>query len=165
MKTRNLFLALLVAIGVSPLATAQQVMTFAEAAERGLSLDSLELVYPAGLGNRDSLSPVKAIVPDEETGPYFAAWTQFLQGIGKNLQEVENEKEHRAFCKFYYDTNGRVELMFYSFRGDKPDEALQQQYEAAFKQYVATHGIQISAPRKFSQCGNMTFPPRRSHKE
>ncbi len=165
MQKRNLFLALLVVIGFSPLATAQQVMTFAEATERGLTLDSLELVYPAGLGNMDSINPVEAIVTDEEIEQYIAAWTKFLQGIGKNIQTVENKQTYRAFCKFYYDTNGRVELMLYRFKGDKPDEALQQQYETAFKQYVASHGIQIPATRKFSQCGNMTFPPYRSHKE
>ncbi len=165
MKQVKLILTLIVALCCSPLATAQQVMTFAAAAERGLSLDSLERVYPAGLGNMDSINSIPAIMAEEERGQYLAAWTQFLQGIGQHLQEIEHEQAHRAWCKFYYDTNGRVELMIYNFLGDKPDEALQQQYEAAFKQYVATHGIQVFATRKFSQCGNMAFPSYRPRKE
>ncbi len=140
-------------------------MTFDAAAKQGLKLDSLETVYPAALGNRDSIHPLPAIVATEEMGQYFAIWKQFLQGFGAVVPEVDNDKGYKVFLKFYYDTNGQVELMLYSFLGDKPNETLQQQYEAAFKQYVATHGIQISASRKFSQCGNMAFAPRQPLKE
>ena len=131
----------------------QKAMLLSEVTERGLTLDTLETVYPSGMfqWNADS-------VPQE----YMLSWQKFIYGLRNALiaEGMNWTEPYSLWGRAYFAPDGTVDHYFYTWRGQsQPTDEWKAQFREVLERFLATYRFEYPMNRRFAQCGGVSLRP------
>lgn len=130
----------------------QKAMLLSEVTEKGITLDTLETIYPSGM----------FILGDSVPKDYMQSWMAFVQGLSGAMREAGMNwtEPYRLWGRAYFAPDGTVEHYFYTWSGDrKPTNEWQVQFREVLERYLATYRFSYPMNRKFAQCGGIRLTP------
>ncbi|MBR1851332.1 MAG: hypothetical protein IJ789_08205 [Bacteroidales bacterium] len=121
-----------------------------EAAELGLTLDSMEHHYPNGM----------QLLGDSIPQAYMQSWMAFVQGLSQALREagIDWTENYRLWGRAFFAPDGSVDHYFYNWTLP-PDEEWQAQFRAVLEEYLSTFRFQYPMRQRFAQCGGIRLTP------
>lgn len=130
----------------------QKAMLLSEVTEMGITLDTLETIYPSGM----------FILGDSVPQEYMQSWMAFVQGLSGAMREAGMNwtEPYRLWGRAYFSPDGTVEHYFYTWSGDrKPTNEWQVQFREVLERYLATYRFAYPMNRRFAQCGGIRLTP------
>lgn len=130
----------------------QKAMLLSEITEMGITLDTLETIYPSGM----------PLFGDSIPQGYMQSWMAFVQGLSGAMGEAGMNwtEPYRLWGRAYFAPDGTVEHYFYAWSGDrKPTEEWQTQFREVLERYLATFRFAYPMNRRFAQCGGIRLTP------
>ena len=130
----------------------QKAMLLSEVTEMGITLDTLETIYPSGM----------FILADSVPQEYMQSWMDFVQGLSGAMREAGMNwtEPYRLWGRAYFAPDGSVEHYFYAWSGDKkPTNEWQAQFREVLERYLANFRFAYPMNRRFAQCGGIRLTP------
>ncbi len=130
----------------------QKAMLLSEVTDRGITLDTLETIWPSGM----------FILGDSVPQEYMQSWMAFVQGLSGAMREAGMNwtEPYRLWGRAYFAPNCTVEHYFYTFSGDKkPSDEWQSQFREVLEHYLGTYRFTYPMNRRFAQCGGIRLTP------
>ncbi|OIQ20202.1 MAG: hypothetical protein BM557_05910 [Flavobacterium sp. MedPE-SWcel] len=133
--------------------TAQKVMSFEEAKEKGI-YPAIEDNYKSGIHADSTKAVFKEKMAVEK---HIKAYQSFLQDLGVFLTEKKFywTKRTPSFNRIYINADGTIDYFLYHFRGIPVEK--QNGFKALLEEYIKTHKFGVTAPENFSQCSPVTY--------
>ena len=131
----------------------QKAMLLSEVTERGLTLDTLETIYPSGMLQWSSDS-----VPQE----YLLSWQKFIYGLRTALivEDMNWTEPYSLWGRAYFAPNGSVDHYFYTWRGQsQPTDEWKARFREVLERYLDTYCFEYPMNRRFAQCGGILLQP------
>ena len=120
----------------------------------GITLDTLEAIYPTGLTSLgDSVPP-----------EYSIAWRSFLQDMvgAVNKAGVTNSETYRLWGRVYIAPDGTINHFFYRWLGEKqPNDEWNSQFRQALESFLRTYRYKFTMKKRFAQCGSVTMQAKK----
>ena len=130
----------------------QKAMLLSEVTEMGITLDTLETIWPSGM----------FILADSVPQEYMQSWMDFVQGLSGAMREAGMNwtEPYRLWGRAYFAPDGSVEHYFYAWSGDKkPTNEWQAQFREVLERYLANFRFAYPMNRRFAQCGGIRLTP------
>ena len=131
-----------------------KAMLVSEAEARGVTLDTMETIYPNGL----------QFFGDSVPNAYWQSWADFCTGLVKELGDAGMawNEPYRLWGRVYFSPDGKVEHYFYKWTGQLiPTEEWQVQFKEVLERYLAQFQFTYPMNRRFSQCGRVRVAPNK----
>lgn len=131
----------------------QKAMLLSEVTEQGLTLDTLETIYPSGMLQWSADS-----VPQE----YMQSWMAFVQGLSSALREAGMNwtEPYRLWGRAYFAPDGSVDHYFYTWTGNsQPTEEWKTQFREVLEKYLSSYRFKYPMKQRFAQCGGVRLTP------
>ena len=85
-------------------------------------------------------------------------WVDFHQGVAMFLSSngLHLVKQNACFTTLYCSKNGSIDHFAYAF-SEPIDKAKEVQFVELLEQHIASHGLGMTAPQQYSQCGGVDY--------
>ncbi len=127
----------------------QKAMLLSEVTERGLTLDTLETVYPSGMSQWSAQE-------------YMLSWQKFIYGLRNALvaEGMNWTEPYSLWGRAYFAPDGTVAHYFYTWRGkSQPSDEWKAQFREVLERFLATYRFEYPMNRRFAQCGGVSLRP------
>lgn len=133
----------------------RKAMLLSEVKERGLTLDTLETIYPSGMFQWSADS-----VPQE----YVLSWQKFIYSLRNALvaEGMNWTETYNLWGRAYFAPDGSVDHYFYTWRGkSQPTDEWKAQFREVMERFLATYRFEYPMNRRFAQCGGVILQPEK----
>lgn len=124
-----------------------------------MSFDELDSIYQNG----DNADPTRAVYKSEDQSNLeHSEYMKLLQELGNFLKQNDFEWDQPTdgFNRIYYESDGSIDYFIFSFRGPgSPDKEKETEFTILLNKFIADYKINLTADRKFSQCGSIRYMP------
>lgn len=134
-------------------------LTFLEAEKKGISFDSLNVIYKSA-NSLDSTKTVFKTEADMIDGSI--AYQNLYDELGKYLKEKGFKWPFATTCfqRIYFNEEGTIDYYLYNFLGEPPYEVTADQemkFKGILNEFIKNYKFPVKTNGKHSQCGTVVY--------
>lgn len=151
----------LIAMLILPIVAAAQpkALTFEDAAAQGLTVTRLDEQYASALHT----DTAKATFNDTRQQDFFKAYVAMLTELATYLKDngFAWGEPTRIVHRIYFKPDGKIDYYLVNLKALDNDQPKKEKFVALLNSFIQYHKINITADKKFAQCGPAIYQDKK----